>query len=116
MVNVEYRVTLNNGKEVVKRFVAGNVVRVNPEEGNRPLSFDLAINKGKDREPEYLNRIAVDREARFAHLVRDFRPGQQVFCEINVTTSDKTDANGNPYKNYWLNAFEYGRSPRQDDK
>lgn len=116
MVNVEYKVVLNNGKEVVKRFAAGNVVRVNPEEGNRPLSFDLAINKGKDREPEYLNRIAVDKDARFAHLVRDFQPGQQIFAEINVVESAKTDAEGKPYRNMWLQAFDYGRSPRNENK
>jgi len=115
MVNTECKVILDSGKEVVKHFVAGNVVRVNLEEGNRPLSFDLAINKGKDREPEYLNRIAVDRDARFIELVRDFKPGQQIFAEINVVTSDKTDSNGNPYRNLWLQAFEYGRSPKTTD-
>lgn len=113
MINSEYKVLLNSGKEVTKRFVAGNVVRVNPEENGRPLSFDIAVNKGPNRDPEYINRIAVDREARFVDLVRDFLPGQQLFLEINVTESSKTDENGVPYKNMWLHAFEYGRTPRK---
>jgi hypothetical protein len=111
MINAEYTVKLDNGKEMIKKFVAGNIVRVNDEE-NKPLSFDLVINKGKDKEPEYINRIAVDREARFANLVKSFKPGQQVFCEINVVISEKKDSNGNPYRNLWLQSFEYGRSPK----
>lgn len=113
MVNSEYVVKLDNGKEVVKRFIAGNVIRVN-DEANRPLSFDLAINKGKDREPEYVNKIAVDRNSKMADLVKGFRPGQQVFCEVNVVTSDKKNGNGEPYKNLWLHSFEYGRSPKKN--
>lgn len=112
MVNSTYTVKLDNGKEIVKRFVSGNVVRVN-EEANRPLSFDLAINKGKDREPEYINRVQVDKDARFAGLVKEFKPGQQLFCEINVVTSDKKDSNGKPYLNYWLQCFDYGKSPKK---
>ena len=113
MVNTVVKVMLDSGKEVTKRFVAGNVVRVNEEEG-KPLSFDLAINKGKDNAPEYINRIGVAQEAKYRELVRNFHPGQQVFCEINILTSEKTDANGNPYQNLWLQAFDYGKSPRTE--
>lgn len=111
MVNTEVKVMLESGKEVVKRFVAGTVVRVNEEDG-KPLSFDLVVNKGKDRDPEFINRIAVSRDAKFADLVRKFEKGQQLFCEINVVLSDKTDTEGNPYRNLWLQGFDYGRAPR----
>lgn len=111
MVNTEVTVKLDSGKEVLKRFVAGKVQRVNPEEDNRPLSFDLMIYKGQDNDPEYINRIAVSRDAKFKHLVEDFKKGQQLFCEINVVISDKTDADGNPYRNLWLQAFDYGKPP-----
>jgi len=110
MVNTEVKVVLDSGKEVTKRFVAGNVVRVNDAE-DKPLSFDLAVNKGKDKEPEYINRVTVARDAKFHDLVKNFKPGQQLFCEINVQLSDKTNAEGEPYKNLWLQGFDYGKSP-----
>ena len=79
------------GKEKLsKKFIAGNVIRVNNEE-NRPLSFDLVVNKGKDKEPEYINRIGVDRNSKMAELVKGFRPGQQIFCEVNVVTSEEEE-------------------------
>ena len=112
MVNSEYVVKLDDGKEVVKKFIAGNVIRVNDEE-NRPLSFDLVVNKGKDKEPEYINRIGVDRNSKMAELVKGFRPGQQIFCEVNVVYSEKKNGNGEPYRNLWLYSFEYGKQPKK---
>lgn len=112
MVNAEYQVKLSDGREVIKKFVAGNVVRVN-DEANKPLSFDLAVNRGKDKEPEYINRIGVDRNSKMAELVKGFRPGQQIFCEVNVVVSEKKNSNGEPYRNLWLHSFEYGKQPKK---
>lgn len=107
MINSEYTIKLENGKEILKRFVAGSIVRINPEEGNRPLSFDLAINKGKGKPPEYINRIAVDKKTPFHNLIKNLKPGQQIFCELTITMNGQ-------YKNYWLYAFELGRSPQKN--
>jgi hypothetical protein len=115
MVNTEITVKLESGKEVLKRFSAGTVVRVNDEEG-KPLSFDLVINKGPNHEPEFLNRISVSQDAKFRDLVKQFKKGQQLFCEINVQISDKTDNEGKPYRNLWLQSFDYGKNPRTDEE
>lgn len=100
----EYAVLLPDGRQVNKLFLAGNIVRVNQEDGNRPLTFDMAINRGKDREAEFVNGIAVRRDAPYYELVKEFKKGQQIFAEVNVVERKS-------YKNYWLNAFAYGRSP-----
>lgn len=112
MVNAEYQVKLSDGREAIKKFVAGNVVRVN-DEANKPLSFDLVVNRGKGKEPEYINRIGVDRNSKMAELVKGFRPGQQIFCEVNVVVSEKKNGNGEPYRNLWLHSFEYGKQPKK---
>lgn len=104
----EYTVLLPDGRQIKKLFLAGNIVRVNQEDGNRPLTFDMAINRGKDREAEFVNGIAVRRDAPYYELVKEFKKGQQIFAEVNIT---KKTVNGKSYKNYWLNAFAYGRSP-----
>ena len=111
MVNSEYNVILDNGNEYRKKFIAGNVVRVHEDEG-RPLSFDLAINKGKNRDAEFVNFICVSDKSKMADLVRKFVPGQQLFCEINMTTTEK---NGQEYTNLWLYSFEYGKSPKNSN-
>lgn len=103
------KVVLDNGKEVQKIFASGRVVRVTNEMG-KPLSFDLAVNKGENT--EYLNRISVSQDAKFKSLVENFKKGQQLFCEINVTTVEKDEK---VYENLWLFSFDYGKGVQNND-
>lgn len=94
-----------------KRVTAGNVVRVTEENGF--VSFDLAVNRPQDREPVFLNRITVSKDADATKdLVRKFTPGQQVFVVYTEKESEKTNAEGVPYVNRYLDRFWYGRFPK----
>jgi hypothetical protein len=98
-----------------KLFVVGNVTQVNEKPGT-PLSFNLAVSRGDDRDPIYVNRVAVRRDAPYLQAFREIRLGQQITCEINVTQSERVDADGKPYENYWLQVFEWGRRPAAKGK
>ena len=92
-----------------KKVTAGNVVRVN--ESNGIVSFDIAVNRSKDKEPVYVNRITVSKDAEATkELVRKFTPGQQVFVVFTEKESTKTNEEGVPFINRYLERFWYGRS------
>lgn len=113
-------VILEDGTDVKKRFFAGRVKRVNQQEGNRPLSFDVGIYKGKNEDGtpnmDYVNNIAVRKDSKAAGLVAKFEEGQQVFVEANMVEKEGTDKDGNPktYKNYWLWQFAYGKPAEKE--
>ena len=99
-----------NEKRVEKLFVTGNVVQLHDNPGS-PFSFNLAVSRGEGRDPIYVNRIAVRRDAPYLAAFKRLKLGQQLHCEINVTVSDKLDPQGKHYENLWLMTFEWGRRP-----
>lgn len=110
MLYRRYRVLLDSGKTVEKLFVAGAVVQIHDTPG-APFSFNLAVGRGEGREPIYVNRVGVRRDAPYLGALKRMRPGQQLLCEINIQVSDRLDKDGNPYENLWLTSFEWGRRP-----
>jgi len=94
-----------------KRATAGNIVRVNEENGF--VSIDLAVNRPKDKEPVYLNRITVSKDADATkELVKKLEVGQQIFVLYTEKESEKTNTEGVPYVNRYLDRFWYGRFPQ----
>lgn len=104
--------TANGEKEIQKRYFTANFVKINDAGENKPFSIRVAINKGRDKDAEFLN-VAVDNNNKALDLIKEFVPGQQLFLDCNVVVSEKTDADGNPYMNYWLQRFDYGKTPQK---
>ncbi|QUH21942.1 hypothetical protein [Alkaliphilus sp. B6464] len=109
----EYIIPTDNGKERKIKMTAGNVIRVNADNGF--LSFDIAVNKARDKDPTYINRINVTHDGT-KKLVEKFQPGQQIFVVWAEVESDKEDKDGNPYVNKYLERFWYGRFPQMKDQ
>lgn len=85
-----------------KHLVVGNLVRVNDE---RFVSFDLAVNRGKDKEAEFINNITLSKDApeNFVNMIRNLQKGQAlaaIVTENKVTKEDKT------YTNYYLSELQ----------
>lgn len=102
-------------KVVEKIFAAGAVVQLH-DNPNAPFSFNLAVSRGEGKDPIYVNRVAIRKDAAYLPAFKKVKLGQQVFCEINIQKSVKTDAEGKPYENLWLHSFEWGKRPADKDK
>lgn len=89
-----------NGKEFM--VAVGNLVRVNEDPF---FSFDIVINKGKDREPEFVNRITVGKNAseNFINMLRDLQRGQTMAIIYNTAVVEK---DGKEYTNNYLSDLQ----------
>lgn len=102
--------TGTDGKARDKILVVGNLVRVN--ENNGYVSFDLVINKGKDKEPEYINRISLNKNAsdKFIAMIKDLQNGQTMAAVVSESTVVK---DGKTYINHYLDELQL--FPRKKD-